>query len=435
MTGLVQLSQCVPDVLAQLFQALRDAEEARPRERHAAVVVQKYARGFLTRRRLDKLAKQVLCMQRCWRGYLGRQLATQAKEARDKRLRAEYFSAMAITIQRFWRGFWSRKYVFDFQARKRYLQRVAQVNAKMREVLAEEGDRAAHTQKAIAEAAAQAAFSNKISKLHHLLSTASQPGIFASPYQVAAGTVPVVAGAPVEAHLRSAFKKSATAGGSFTQSRSSAATFLPPIKGAAGMLQSDSTQQMGSMGGSKQGSPGGATGRAGSRYASSGTNGRFSTPPRTVFMSGLNTNVPAHASLRQVVPYDTVRQAELLDCKVVKAEMMNMHALPFRYAHSHSDQPHLDIQSNRNLEGYEDPWDPTVGARTETFTPKQQATAPYQFGKYGGHRTYFDAELNRDEAHTTLPPKTYSQQITVSPAYSAGLSVAEVRLKAKEPPR
>lgn len=44
-----------------------------------------------------------------------------------------YFAAMAITIQRHWRGFWSRKYIFDFKARKRYLQRVAQVNAKVGE--------------------------------------------------------------------------------------------------------------------------------------------------------------------------------------------------------------------------------------------------------------------------------------------------------------
>lgn len=55
---------------------------------------------------------------------------------------------------------------------------------QMREVLAEEGDRAAHTQKALAETAAHAAFAGKVSKLHHLLSTSSQPGVFASPYQV-----------------------------------------------------------------------------------------------------------------------------------------------------------------------------------------------------------------------------------------------------------
>jgi hypothetical protein len=44
----------------------------------------------------------------------------------------EYFAAMATVIQRFWRGFWSRKYVFDFHARKLYLQRIAQINTQVR---------------------------------------------------------------------------------------------------------------------------------------------------------------------------------------------------------------------------------------------------------------------------------------------------------------
>lgn len=51
----------------------------------------------------------------------------------------------------------------------------------------EEGERSALLQKSLAEAAAQAAFNSKVSKLHHLLSTASQPGIFASPYALATG--------------------------------------------------------------------------------------------------------------------------------------------------------------------------------------------------------------------------------------------------------
>lgn len=44
-----------------------------------------------------------------------------------------YFAAMAITIQRHWRGFWSRKYVFNFHARKKYLAHVASVNAQVRQ--------------------------------------------------------------------------------------------------------------------------------------------------------------------------------------------------------------------------------------------------------------------------------------------------------------
>ena len=42
-----------------------------------------------------------------------------------------YFDTKATNIQRHWRGFWSRKYLFDFYARKLYLQHVAQINAQV----------------------------------------------------------------------------------------------------------------------------------------------------------------------------------------------------------------------------------------------------------------------------------------------------------------
>lgn len=46
-----------------------------------------------------------------------------------------------------------------------------------------------------------------------------------------------------------------------------------------------------------------------------------STAPRTVFMGGLDAVVPVHATLRQVVPYNALHQAELLEAKVIKAEV------------------------------------------------------------------------------------------------------------------
>lgn len=43
-----------------------------------------------------------------------------------------YFGTKATNIQRHWRGFWSRKYLFDFYARKRYLEHVARINAQVK---------------------------------------------------------------------------------------------------------------------------------------------------------------------------------------------------------------------------------------------------------------------------------------------------------------
>lgn len=58
----------------------------------------------------------------------------------------------------------------------------------------------------MAEEVARHMFDSKISKLHHLVSTAAQPSIFNSPYSLATGTMPTVAGLPVEEHLKASIK-------------------------------------------------------------------------------------------------------------------------------------------------------------------------------------------------------------------------------------
>jgi hypothetical protein len=58
----------------------------------------------------------------------------------------------------------------------------------------------------MAEEMARRLFDLRVGQLHHLVSTAAQPGIFNSPYALATKTVPLVLGAPVEEHLKASFK-------------------------------------------------------------------------------------------------------------------------------------------------------------------------------------------------------------------------------------
>lgn len=58
----------------------------------------------------------------------------------------------------------------------------------------------------MAEAQARKLFDSRIGNLHHLMSTAQQPGIFNSPYAVATGSLPVVMGMPLEDHLKATFR-------------------------------------------------------------------------------------------------------------------------------------------------------------------------------------------------------------------------------------
>lgn len=60
-----------------------------------------------------------------------------------------YFDSEATIIQRHWRGFWSRRNVFDFFARKVYLEAVASKNASIRRELNHEADRAMATQRQV----------------------------------------------------------------------------------------------------------------------------------------------------------------------------------------------------------------------------------------------------------------------------------------------
>ena len=50
-------------------------------------------------------------------------------------------------------------------------------------------------------------FFQKVDKLHHLVSTASQAGILNTPFQAVSGTLPVAGGVPVEDHIRAWHKQ------------------------------------------------------------------------------------------------------------------------------------------------------------------------------------------------------------------------------------
>eukprot|EP00198_Chlamydomonas_reinhardtii_P008000 XP_001697337.1 predicted protein [Chlamydomonas reinhardtii] len=197
MAGLAELQRvAAPALIAEYFSKCRLAEDRRDVENKAIVVIQSYARGFLVRRRLQRFIMTTVTIQRYWRGYLGRLRARRALEEYNRALRKAYFNAMATVIQRWWRGFYSRKHIHDYYARKRYLKQVKERNDHIRAELNLEAERAIIVQRQEAEERARRLFADKVSKLHHLVSTAAQPGIFNSPYSVATGTLPVIMSLP-----------------------------------------------------------------------------------------------------------------------------------------------------------------------------------------------------------------------------------------------
>ncbi|KAJ9506897.1 hypothetical protein QJQ45_002459 [Haematococcus lacustris] len=252
-----------------------------------------------------------------------------------------------------------------------------------------------------------------------------------------------------------------------------AATSLPPIKHASRPTQpAASGQPPGQL--AEPGLAGGGT-----RLSSSlqlGSRPRSKGPPygEVVYMEGLQQVVPRQQTLRQVVPYDTVRKAELLEHKVVKAEMLVRHPLAFLSPGQAPDPLGLSLQSTRNLEPYTDPWDPTVGARHEvptitttapllaqalhkaayghatrsqspmggmavlnanvaqgqrTFTPNQQRVSPTPFTRFNNRQLVFDPSLR--PAAEAFPPTTFKP--AQAQPHPAGLTSADMRRLAKQP--
>lgn len=154
-----------------------------------------------------------------------------------------------------------------------------------------------------------------MSRLHHLVSTATQPGIFSSPYAVATGTLPVIMGQPVEEHLRAATKAAVggVAGCTGVSVGSGRLGHSQQMAGSGGHGSSGKLPPLRSTSASKGRSKSGGRGRGAEPY------------PSTVEVAG--RVVPARFTLRQTAEYDAVRRDELLNDKIHRAEVGVRHGV------------------------------------------------------------------------------------------------------------
>lgn len=196
------LDACQRELLSDYFAANMLMGDAQLAELAAAQAIQTCAKGFLVRSRLRRIARAALAIQKVWRGFLGRKRFQYFRSCRNRVVRQAYFHLAATTIQRWFRGFCSRKYCHSVAARRRYLQTVSLKSAAIREEAQAEAAAAKLRAAADAEEKQRADFVQQASKMHHLVGTRAQPGVFMSPAQLLMGTTPTFDGAPVEDHLR-----------------------------------------------------------------------------------------------------------------------------------------------------------------------------------------------------------------------------------------
>lgn len=76
-----------------------------------------------------------------------------------------------------------------------------------------------------------------------------------------------------------------------------------------------------------------------------------------------------------------------------RPQMLTQHPLAFAATIGTGKAPLLDVQTNRNLERYIDPYDPTLGVRGEGFTPEQAQVSAEAFNRYLKKQPFFDKNI------------------------------------------
>lgn len=167
-------------VTAQWFERQREADEWREREDEAAKSIQRVWRGYRSRRLLAALHRYARSVQAQYRGYRARKAVAVLRQRRAADRKLAYYNEAAVQIQRHWKGFSTRRNREDFYRRKRY---VAEVTRQAEELRARVAAEAAHMTRVEGDVrrAEQAERVKKATRnTHHLLSTASRKGIYAS---------------------------------------------------------------------------------------------------------------------------------------------------------------------------------------------------------------------------------------------------------------
>lgn len=187
------------EVTRDYFAMTQEASDRRGAETVAAVHIQSCFRGSVVRARWHMLLVSGRIIQRVLRGFLARCKVSALHTARSLRMNRLFFDHCAAVIQKFFRGHWSRKTIHDYYRRKQYLAKIGERGRWTTAYLNQEFDEKVQAQKENEERAMRDEFDNLAGELHHLMSTASIPGVYNPPYS---DVLPRAFNKPIEQHLR-----------------------------------------------------------------------------------------------------------------------------------------------------------------------------------------------------------------------------------------
>ncbi|XP_058557355.1 spermatogenesis-associated protein 17 isoform X1 [Neofelis nebulosa] len=143
----------------------------RKKEYDAAVKIQSWFRGCRIRAYLRYLHRVASVIQKCWRGYLGRQHYQLIVKLEFCTMKMNLYNAMAVRIQKRWRGYRIRKYCFNYFYLKEYLKAVSETNDAIREALEEFAEMKEREEKKADLEREEKKRDYQARKMHYLLST------------------------------------------------------------------------------------------------------------------------------------------------------------------------------------------------------------------------------------------------------------------------
>ncbi|KEG09439.1 putative spermatogenesis-associated protein 17-like [Trypanosoma grayi] len=189
-----------PQLVTSIIEGLARASALQASETDAALKVQAAYRMWRDRRSYQQKKSAVVCMQRMYRGHMQRKRVMGLREIADLSHERAVYEYYAARIQACFRGFYVRRYVDNFYARKRYIERTMKVSADVRDmgaqmleeqILQATVTRLSHKDESYREAT---------EKLHHMLSTVSVSGVYRHPVEPTAAET--IYGTKVEDDIR-----------------------------------------------------------------------------------------------------------------------------------------------------------------------------------------------------------------------------------------
>ncbi|XP_018422607.1 PREDICTED: spermatogenesis-associated protein 17 [Nanorana parkeri] len=183
MATLERLRRELPGLIPEYFRQCRAAEENRPAEYAAAVVIQSWFRGCRVRAYLRYLNRMVTVIQKWWRGYLARKYFRKKVKTAYFIMKMNFYNDMAVRIQKMWWGYYVRKYVHNYYALKRYLEGVAIKNSLVRKELEEYATMKEKEKLRRYLEKEEHRKNHEARKMHYLLSTEQVASVFNSPYR------------------------------------------------------------------------------------------------------------------------------------------------------------------------------------------------------------------------------------------------------------